>query len=243
MDHRKPIPPPDLRFQQDDREFIQSGVDGVEKFRSVGLRAEHKVLDVGCGAGRHALALADFIDPRAGEYHGMDVRLDRIEWCRANISQEHPQFHFHHLDIRTERFSPGSSESITSVRFPFPDESFDFVIYWSVFTHMLPEGVEPYLRETVRVLKPAGIAFTTFYLWTPDTAAAVAGRPLRWPFPFDRGNYRVHSELEPELAVSYKEEFVDDVVARCGLSGTKQLGTWRAAREGSQDFVVLRKKM
>jgi len=37
----------------------------------MGLRPEHRVLEVGCGAGRQALALADYLQP--GGYTGFDV--------------------------------------------------------------------------------------------------------------------------------------------------------------------------
>ncbi len=63
---------------------------------------------------------------------------------------------------------------LSASNYPFPceDESVDFIIATSVFTHLGPEQVQHYLSEIFRTLRKGGRCFITYF---------VALRPLNWP--------------------------------------------------------------
>ena len=54
------------------------------------------------------------------------------------------QFRFQQIDVSTELYNKEGRYQASEYRFPFPDDSFDFVMLGSVFTHMLPEDVANY---------------------------------------------------------------------------------------------------
>ena len=55
--------------------------------------------------------------------------------------------------------------SATQFTFPYKAKSFDVIFLFSVFTHMLPDEIEHYLKEISRMLKPGGICLTTLFLY------------------------------------------------------------------------------
>ena len=70
-----------------------------------GLKPDHKILDIGCGMGRIAAGLLDFVNKDA-EYHGLDVVKNNIKWCTEKIPPRNPNFHFQHLDIKNKDYNP-----------------------------------------------------------------------------------------------------------------------------------------
>ena len=113
-----------------------------------GLQDGHSIIDVGCGSGRTAHALTDLPKLR---YVGIDVVPDLLEYARR-------------LCGRTDwRF-----EVAQGLRLPAEDGSVDFVVFFSVLTHLLHEESFIYLRDAARVLRPGGrivFSFLQFQLW------------------------------------------------------------------------------
>lgn len=102
---------------------------------SLGLQPGHTVIDIGCGSGRLALKLRE----HAIAYIGTDVvpeLLQHAEWiCRR------PDWRFCRA---------------LGVTIPAPAESADFIVFFSVFTHLLAEDTFRYMREAACVLKDGG---------------------------------------------------------------------------------------
>lgn len=142
----------------DDRDFIRSAIEDAERLRSVGLRAESRVLDFGCGCGRLAFGLMHI--GFEGSYLGLEVQARHTEWCSQNISSHIPAYEFELLDAKNERYNPGGSGV---VGLPVDDESIDVFYAYSVFSHMRGYEVAHYLKEISRVLAPAGRAFLTVF--------------------------------------------------------------------------------
>ena len=132
-----------------------------------GVPPTGSVLDIGCGSGRMARHFLDYIE-RPGRYVGMDIQKPFIEWCNEHLGGANGAFEFHHQDIYNGSYNPEGVTKASEYRFPFEDGSFDAVILYSVFTHLLPEDAANYMREIARLLKPGGRCYSTWYLLTRD---------------------------------------------------------------------------
>ena len=124
-------------------EFEAVGILERQLLIQHGLRPDGYLIDVGCGSGRLAKALAEYL---RGKYLGIDVvrRPDRL---RAHVRQTAE------LALRA---GGGISHSRGGCAAPM----------WSasspVFTHLLHEHSYLYLCEAKRVLKPGGKIVLSF---------------------------------------------------------------------------------
>src|SRR5206468_8133452 len=81
------------------------------------------------------------------------TRSDR-DWSSDVCSSDLPHFHFQFVDVVAGAHNPEGKLQGAEFTFPYPTDTFDIALASSVFTHMLPGGVEHYVAETARVLKP-----------------------------------------------------------------------------------------
>ena len=178
-----PIPPEELRVCvgpfEDAELYRDSGNRNLELIIDLcRLKPHAQVLEVGCGCGRIATALASYLTERGG-YDGFDVAGPLIKWCREELQPKLPHFRFHLADeVHAPGHNPSGTKSAAEFKFPYPSDRFDLVILSSVLTHILPEAIDNYLRETARVLRPGTPAFISVFLFDEVAANAVNHRPL-----------------------------------------------------------------
>lgn len=112
----------------------------VDRLQTWGLiEAETDVLDLGCGIGRFAEALA----PRVRSVLGLDLSGEMIAEARRRCSRP---------NVRLER-SDGQDLGIA------PSSGFDLVLAADVFPYLVQAGsalAEAHIREAGRVLRPGG---------------------------------------------------------------------------------------
>ena len=200
-----------------------------------GLEPQHDVLDVGCGSGRMAYALKDWL---TGRYEGFDVMPDAVAWCQRAITPEHPRFRFQVADIRSERYNPDGSYEAHNYRFPYPDDSFDFAFLTSVFTHLPRAAVDNYVGELRRVLRPGGRCFATYFLMNDGAVRAMGGHGQ---FGFEHDGQLVVDARVPERAAAFREEDVRGIHSRNGLPiEAIHYGSWcgRERYTSFQDITV-----
>jgi ubiquinone/menaquinone biosynthesis C-methylase UbiE len=102
-------------------------------------RNAKRVLDLGCGAGRHTVDLA-----REGfQVCGIDISENGLAHTREWLTREN-------LSAELKR---GDIEQI-----PYPDNFFDAVISVYVIYHKTLAGMQNVIAEIDRVLKPGGLA-------------------------------------------------------------------------------------
>ena len=124
-------------------------------FKLLKFRSGDKVLDLGCGEGRHAIS----------SYLIADVDVIGLDLSSRDLST---------AQQRLEEFNQGRNEPVKSCHFvrasglqlPFADNSFDKVICAEVLEHIPDyQGV---LAEIRRVLKPGGIFAASVPRWFPE---------------------------------------------------------------------------
>src|SRR5579884_2831753 len=93
---RRHWPPYSLRaFVGGAQGFDAVGAWFLNEFRSLGLfAAGTRILDIGCGCGRLASALAGDAALRTlgVQYTGMDVDAAAVRWCARHITPANPRF-------------------------------------------------------------------------------------------------------------------------------------------------------
>jgi SAM-dependent methyltransferase len=240
---KTPVPPDDL-WDVGGGDFAAVGNEFLVHFREIGgLKPSDDVLDMGCGVGRMAVPLAGYLN-RSGTYAGFDIAPVAIKWCRQNVSRLHRNFDFQVADLYNKRYNPEGKTKSVDFRFPYGDDSFDFALATSLFTHLLPEDMEHYLAEASRVVRPGGTLFLTFYLLNEEILARKDSWARALSFDHVREGCRTNSDEIPEAVVAYDE---GDVQAACGAAGLTlerpiRYGRWSGASEplSVQDVLLVR---
>lgn len=239
------LPPPEL-VHYVGGDFKKVGKEFLQHFIQIGaLQSNEKVLDVGCGVGRMAVPLMNYLN-EDGAYYGFDLFKEGITWCKNNISTIRNNFHFEHIDIYNQFYNPNGKEDAAQYRFPYEDESFDFIFLTSVFTHLLPKELEHYVSEIVRVLKKDGRCFITFFLINPESSYYLNSGLSTLAFHHQIENCYVANKDIPNFAVAYAEKNVHTLLNKYDLELTNQphYGSWcgRTDSTSYQDIVLLKKQ-
>jgi tellurite methyltransferase len=125
-----------------------------------------RVYDLGCGAGRHSVFLAQ----QGFEVTASDISASAIETTGKHLAAAGVSATLRRLDM---------------ANWPFDDTSFDAVIAFNVVYHATRSDVEAVLAQVYRVLTPGGLLFITFkstldeqygqgvelagFTWAPDS--------------------------------------------------------------------------
>jgi SAM-dependent methyltransferase len=208
-----------------------------------GVKPNHRVLDVGCGIGVVAARLTSFLNSE-GSYEGFDIVRTGIDWANANIQKRFPNFYFTHVDIFNKHYNPKGKLESHKFIFPYESADFDFVFLKSVFTHMRPAGVQHYLREIRRVLKPSGCCLATAFFLNHESTKLISSGRSSLDLRHDLGGYAVLDPRFPETTVALPEHNFQEWYERAALArvGSVHYGSWcgRQSYLSYQDIVVLR---
>jgi SAM-dependent methyltransferase len=243
--HHQGLPPKAHIFTGGVVDFAASGKHTLEIICSVtGANPTSHILDVGCGIGRLAIAMPDFLDASGG-YEGFDIVPEGIEWCKQHIAGPHDNIHFTLADVYNKEYNPKGSKQPADYQFPYEDETFDVAVLLSVFTHMLPIDVDRYVGEIARVLKKDGRICASYYIMMPESLQLMTSGHGFMFFKHNLGSHWIQSKSVPELAVAYDERYIRGIYAKHGLSDPPDIyfGRWCGRSTGldAQDVVVATK--
>jgi ubiquinone/menaquinone biosynthesis C-methylase UbiE len=242
MGHRHPLIPPQ-RYnyinigdnEHISKEFLKLF---IEKGR---LKPSDRVLEVGSGFGRMAIPLTDFLD-KEGHYNGLEIIKDGVNWCTSKFTSKYSNFEFQHIDVYNERYNPNGLFKASEYKFPFTDESFDFVFLTSVFTHMFEEDVKNYLSEINRVLKKDGTCFITYFILDSIAVEQINNGLGSFSFKHQLKNCYMEDLERPEYAIAYKEYYIRKLYEKSGLKIIEPIyfGNWNGRKDylSFQDIII-----
>lgn len=237
------VPPAELNLCFGGGDFFKIGEHHVQLMQQYAdLTPESRVLDVGCGAGRIAYALAQVLNEN-GSYHGFDNFPSGVAWCQEHYAKVLPNFHFNHVDVYNSVYYPYGSIAPRDFVFPYEDNFFDLAILNSVFTHMFPADVAHYMQELQRVLQIGGTSYTTWFLITDSNRDAVRKGQTNPPLPHRFSSFYVQDLHSVEDAVGYEETFVLNLLSGHGMAVKTLLpGNWRKqGAKNKQDIIVAKR--
>lgn len=235
------VPPRGLSFVGRS-DFEQTGREFLGHFVELGeLEKGDRVLDIGCGIGRMAIPLTGYLE--GGSYEGFDVGKEMIAWCNRHISRRFPAFRFTWSPIYNQKYNPFGTISAAEFRFPYEDDSFDFALATSLFTHLTTSDAEHYLDELGRVLRPGATALLTFFLITPESQKEVETGKADFAFIHEIAGALTIDPRQPEEAVAFSLDDLTGMFDRAGLDlkGQVHRGSWANApgAPSLQDIVVV----
>src|SRR5215211_609011 len=98
-----PLPPEDVHHVGRG-DFLATGRMWRAHFIELAYLEPHDdVLDIGCGVGRIAVGLTEYL---TGRYEGFDISPAAIAWCQENITSRYPNFRFTVADIGNTVYNP-----------------------------------------------------------------------------------------------------------------------------------------
>ncbi|MDP2919715.1 MAG: class I SAM-dependent methyltransferase [Dehalococcoidia bacterium] len=121
-----------------------------------GARNVRRVLDLGCGAGRHVIYLAQ----KGYEVYGLDSSAEGLKMAGELLAE---------TNLTAELASASMYKPL-----PYPDSFFDALVCTKALNHGAIESIRRAIREMERVLKPGGILFLV--VTEDEEAMVVAGR-------------------------------------------------------------------
>jgi SAM-dependent methyltransferase len=152
------------------------------RFDRLGVQPGDLLLDMGCGAGRHAF-----------ESFRQGARVVAFDYSAAELKDVGGLFQAMR-DEGQAGTEPGSMAATTNgdaLQLPFPSNTFDRIIASEVLEHVSDDQVA--LNEIYRVLKPGGTLAATVPSWLPEQVCWALSDEYHAPF-VEGGHVRIYSE-------------------------------------------------
>ncbi|MEY2576050.1 MAG: hypothetical protein QOF80_1537 [Verrucomicrobiota bacterium] len=215
----------------------------------VDLGAKRLVLDVGCGCGRIAAGLTQFL-AGTSDYIGVDIVPGLVEFGRKFITPRYPRFKFLLLDegnFTYDAMRPkGSAIDLRKLSEASPTGSVDLAISISLFTHLDYAAALGMLKNVSRMLASGGQAFITIFVVDAEARRNIESDTTGFRFAHRTPSGELAAEKleEPTFAVGYGVEKMDELVDSVGLRRERWIrGYWSQGNSGEtfQDALILRK--
>jgi len=234
-----------LRFDSDTNKGFTGRLPNVVQIYQdfCKINPKSKILEIGCQYGRVTLPFTQFLSSK-GTLDGLDIIPDTIEKCKQNITTRYPNFSFKLADVYNKWYNPNGKIKASEYRFPYADETYDFVYLISVFTHMLPCDMENYLKEISRVLKKGRRCLITFFLLNENSIRVMeSNKPNQKNFRFQKEGYRTTNKDNSEAQTAYPESKIRDLYEKYELSVLEPInyGNWaleQKTKKHPQDVVI-----
>jgi len=187
--------------------------DRVEVKRKV-----ERVLDLGCGNGRHAIYFA-----REGfTASGIDISETAVEWAKQWAAREGFD-----VDFRVGEIS----------KLPYESETFDVIVSHGVLDHVPMEQARKAMDEAARILTPGGLFY--FDLKSADDVDFGRGQEAGLNTfviedGFEQGlvqHFFTLDEVHELMGKSFKPIYIESHDYRLGPDFTRMIARWIVATE------------
>jgi len=152
------------------------------RFDELGVQPGDLLLDMGCGAGRHAF-----------EAFRLGARVVAFDYSAAELKDVGGLFAA--MRDAGEAGTAAGAMAATcngdALRLPFADATFDHIIASEVLEHVSDDQVA--LHELFRVLKPGGTLAATVPSWLPEKVCWALSEEYHAPF-VEGGHVRIYSK-------------------------------------------------
>ncbi len=153
-------------FVGNPNKYDEIGMIIFEKLKQLGLKEEHKFLDIGCGSLRVGRFLIPFLNKK--NYFGLEPEKWLVNYsinlllCQDIIKQKDPAF-LNDIDFNLEKFN----------------QKFDFMLANSIFIHASKKQIEKCFDQISKVLNNGGSFLFNFILGKKDN------EHKNWTYPSD----------------------------------------------------------
>ncbi len=202
-------------YRADGLKSFSEFFDAVSRQRE--FASIRRMLDWGCGCGR--VTVHFLLDGTIPEVSGCDIDGEAIAWCQQHL----PVGEFQ----RIEPYPPT----------PYPDQSFDLVIAYSVFTHLSRDQQNAWLAEMRRIISPGGLFIASVH-GTFATAFAFPPTGLGRFVPRLRDRFIPHTILRDGIVDTTVDHALDGVAPESYYRGVFQTPE-HTIREWSKFFEIL----
>ena len=224
--------------------YLKQGEIQLELLREqINLMPDDSVLDIGCGVGRTAIALATYIN-QTGSYKGFDVVKRGIEWCEKGIGKDFYNFNFKYVPLFNDLYNTSNNKAIDFI-FPYKNHSFNKIFTFSVFTHMQIDEIQHYFKEIKRVMKVDGLCFSTFFLYDSENEEYII-KKKDFNFPFKGDGYRLMNKDVKSGNIAIHKNKLDEMLENAKLKLVKIIdGFWidevyNKTKKEYQDIVIIK---
>lgn len=225
------------------QDYIKQGEQQLGLLKSeIDLKPSDRVLDIGSGIGRTAIALTSYLN-KSATYEGFDVVPLGVKWCNSKIKKDYPNFNFRYISLFNDLYNKSKLKA-SEFTFPYEENYFDKIFSFSVFTHMQIDEIQNYFSEIQKVLKPNGVAFSTFFLYDDDSESLL---PSNKGFDFSnkKEGYKLMSDKVKSANIAIHNDKLKKMLESENLTLVKIIdGFWKGEKDKKieyQDIVIFKK--
>lgn len=214
------------------------------------LQPDMDILDFGCGCGRLALPMLQYLSEQ-GSYTGIDIVPRLIQFCTSHISPNYRNCRFFlspDSNVLYEQYRQDSASELAILENleELGTEKFDVIAAFSVFTHLTDSQAASYLERFRPLLKPNGqVLISCFLLNDASRGYLEQGKSTIAFGPEAQESRDVYYVDDVLTAVGYEEHRLQRMAQEAGFEPVVTYhGHWcgRPIRHSYQDIVVLSKQ-
>ncbi|WCF07925.1 class I SAM-dependent methyltransferase [Paenibacillus thiaminolyticus] len=174
-----------------------------------GHPGQTKILDLGCGTGRHVIFLAQ----EGYDVTGIDFSRPGLDFTKHALAE---------LGLQANLIEG----SITQL--PFPDNYFDGIVSFAVIYYFLSEDIDCIIQEIYRTLKPGGKAFIV--------VRSTADRRYGKGENAGEHTFKMNTNFTNEEGMTIHFFTVEEIRRRCAVFSELSIGLLESGMDSQDEY-------